>query len=99
MSWTALGGVVMAGRVLFVASTGGHLEELHALEPSLIAAGQLAEWVTFESPQSRALLALEPAVHYVPRVGSRGYRELLRSVRPALSTLRQVHPDVVYSTG
>jgi UDP-N-acetylglucosamine--N-acetylmuramyl-(pentapeptide) pyrophosphoryl-undecaprenol N-acetylglucosamine transferase len=89
----------MAGRALFVASAGGHLEELHALEPSLLGAGQLATWVTFESPQSRALLAGEPTVQYVPRVGSRGYLELARSFWPALRTLRRVHPDVVYSTG
>ena len=99
MSQTALGGVVVTSRALFVASTGGHLEELHVLEPGLLAAGQSAEWVTFESPQSRALLAGEPAVHYIPRVGSRGYRQLARSVLPAVRTLRRVHPDVVYSTG
>lgn len=99
MSWTALGGVVVAGPALFVASTGGHLEELHALEPVLLAAGQSVQWVTFESPQSRALLAGEPAVQYIPRVGTRGYRALVRSLLPALRTLRRVHPDVVYSTG
>jgi UDP-N-acetylglucosamine transferase subunit ALG13 len=89
----------MAGRALFVASTGGHLEELHALEPALLAAGQSAEWVTFDSPQSHALLATEPAVHYIQRVGPRGYLQLARSLWPALRTLRRVHPDVVYSTG
>jgi UDP-N-acetylglucosamine transferase subunit ALG13 len=89
----------MAGRALFVASTGGHLEELHVLEPALLGAGQSAAWVTFESPQSRALLAEEPTVQYIPRVGSRGYVQLARSLWPALRTLRRVHPDVVYSTG
>ncbi|MCW2960214.1 MAG: glycosyltransferase 28 domain protein, partial [Thermoleophilia bacterium] len=40
--------------LLFVASTGGHLAELHALAPRL-GATEHDTWVTFDTPQSRAL--------------------------------------------
>ena len=89
----------MAGRVLFVASTGGHLEELYQLQASLLGKGESAAWVTFDSPQSRSLLAAEKNVVYIPRVGSRGYLDLIRSLRPAWAVLRRVRPDAVYSTG
>lgn len=89
----------MAGRVLFVASTGGHLEQLYLLHRTLIAPDESAVWVTFDSPQSRSLLAAEPDVRYIGRIASRGYRDLVRSMVPALHILRQVRPTAVYSTG
>jgi UDP-N-acetylglucosamine transferase subunit ALG13 len=89
----------MTGRVLFVASTGGHLEQLYLLHRSLLGPGESAVWVTFDSPQSRSLLAAEAEAHYIGRVGSRGYRDLARSLAPALRILRKTKPVRVYSTG
>lgn len=89
----------MAGRVLLVASTGGHLEELFQLRPSLVGADDDVAWVTFDSPQSRSLLASESDVTFMRRVGSRGYVDLLRSIVPAARVLLRVRPRAVYSTG
>lgn len=52
---------------LLVASAGGHLTQLHQLRPRLHVAGErLADqpvtWVTFDTPQSRSLLAGEDVV-------------------------------------
>lgn len=89
----------MARRVLCVASTGGHLEQLFKLSDSLLMDDQNRSWVTFDSPQSRSLLADEPDVHYVRRVEPRGYSALFRNLIPALRVLRKLRPQVVYSTG
>jgi UDP-N-acetylglucosamine--N-acetylmuramyl-(pentapeptide) pyrophosphoryl-undecaprenol N-acetylglucosamine transferase len=89
----------MAGRVLFVASTGGHLEQLYQMHSSLAGASDSATWVTFDSSQSRSLLEAESDVIYIGRVASRGYRDLVRTLWPAWRILRRVRPDTVYSTG
>lgn len=89
----------MAGRVFLVASTGGHLEELYKLHAPLLRAGERATWITFDAPQSRSLLAGERDVIYLRRVGTRGYRDLLLVLWPALRLLLRLRPDRVYSTG
>lgn len=89
----------MATVCLFVASTGGHLEELKRLRPALADADAEVHWITFDSVSSRSSLAGEPHVHYVPLVGPRGYRDLLRAFLPALRVLLRVRPRRVYSTG
>ena len=59
-----------AGRkVLFVASTGGHLAELVRIAPRF-RASEDSLWITFDSPQSRSLLRGRRVVH-VPYVSSR----------------------------
>jgi UDP-N-acetylglucosamine transferase subunit ALG13 len=89
----------MAGRVFLVASTGGHLEELFKLHTGLLGPGDEPVWITFDTPQSRSLLAGAPAVHYLRRVGTRGYLDLLRVLWPAIALLLRGRPDRVYSTG
>jgi UDP-N-acetylglucosamine--N-acetylmuramyl-(pentapeptide) pyrophosphoryl-undecaprenol N-acetylglucosamine transferase len=90
----------MDERVLFVASTGGHLDQMFHWRQVLVKDGRTkVSWVTFDSPQSRSLLAGEPDVVYIGRVGSRGYAALLRSFLPALRILWTRRPDAVYSTG
>lgn len=89
----------MAARCLFVASTGGHLEELKRLRPALVPADAEVHWVTFESVSSRSSLASEPHVHFVPDVPPRGLFPLLRALWPALRVLLRVRPRLVYSTG
>ena len=44
---------------LLVASTGGHLVELMRLRPRLTGIGDEVTWVTFDTPQSRSMLAGE----------------------------------------
>lgn len=89
----------MAARCLFVASTGGHLEELKRLRPALVPADAEVHWITFESLSSRSSLAHEPHVHYVPDVPPRGFVPLLKAFWPALVVLLRVRPRLVYSTG
>lgn len=89
----------MSQRVLLVASTGGHLEQLHQLRPSLLAQDEIPVWVTFDAPQSRSLLAEERDVLYLRRVGSRGYLDLARVLWPALRLMRRQKATRVVSTG
>jgi UDP-N-acetylglucosamine transferase subunit ALG13 len=74
---------------LLVASGGGHLAELHHLAPRLGITGDRA-WVTFDSAQSRSLLAGEE-VFYVPPATSRDavgtFRDFLHA-RRLLATRR-----------
>jgi UDP-N-acetylglucosamine transferase subunit ALG13 len=60
---------------LLVASTGGHLAELHDLVPRLGVGDR--RWVTFDSPQSRSLLDGEDVVHVPPATS----RDLVGAVR------------------
>jgi UDP-N-acetylglucosamine--N-acetylmuramyl-(pentapeptide) pyrophosphoryl-undecaprenol N-acetylglucosamine transferase len=89
-------GVTGASAVL-CASTGGHLEQLHRLWPRLQLAGRPV-WITFDSPQSRSLLAGHD-VRFVPYIPSRGYRQLVRAFPGVLRALLAARPDVVISTG
>jgi UDP-N-acetylglucosamine--N-acetylmuramyl-(pentapeptide) pyrophosphoryl-undecaprenol N-acetylglucosamine transferase len=94
-----IGGVVVARPVLFVASAGGHLEELYQLRSSLVSRGTPIAWVTFDSAQSRSLLAGEADVTFVKQVRPRGYLGLLRALPVALRVLVRRRPSAVYSTG
>ncbi|HEX8343595.1 MAG TPA: glycosyltransferase [Actinoplanes sp.] len=81
---------------LLVASTGGHLAELHDLTPRLDVSDR--RWVTFDSPQSRSLLDGEDVV-YVPPATS---RDLVGAVRDLMAARRMFHRqryDRVISTG
>lgn len=75
-------------RVLLAASTGGHLAQLYRLAPTL-GVDASSPWVTFDTPQSRGLLAGQE-VHYVPYVAPRDYRGAARAaqqIRPLLRTV------------
>lgn len=89
----------MATGVLFVASTGGHLEQLKRLRDSVVAPTDPVTWVTFDSAQSRSLLADEADVRFIPEVAPRAFTALVRSVVPALRLLIALRPRAVYSTG
>ncbi|CAN5426633.1 glycosyltransferase [soil metagenome] len=84
---------------MLIASTGGHLEQLFKLRPSLVAEADPVVWVTFDSPQSRSLLAGEDEVVYVDRIASRGYLELIRTVPAAVRLVRRLRPRAMFSTG
>ncbi len=85
-------------RTLLVASTGGHLKELHQLRPGLEEVGGPYLWVTFDTPQSRSLLDGEE-VEYVPFVGGRDPANVARNLAAARRVLRRFRPDAVLSTG
>jgi UDP-N-acetylglucosamine--N-acetylmuramyl-(pentapeptide) pyrophosphoryl-undecaprenol N-acetylglucosamine transferase len=81
---------------LLVASSGGHLAELHDLVPRLGV--QERRWVTFDSPQSRSLLAGEDVVH-VPPAASRDLVGAVRDLVVARKMFRRRRYDQVISTG
>lgn len=83
---------------LLVAATGGHLAQLHQLRPRLVPAGEDVVWATFDSPQSRSLLANE-VVEYVPYVAPRGYRRIAGNLLHARRILREHDVTQVFSTG
>jgi UDP-N-acetylglucosamine transferase subunit ALG13 len=82
---------------LLVASTGGHLAELHALTDRL-GVGPDRTWVTFDTPQSRSLLAGEDVVH-VPPATSRDLLGTTRDLLAARRLLRGGRYTRVISTG
>jgi UDP-N-acetylglucosamine--N-acetylmuramyl-(pentapeptide) pyrophosphoryl-undecaprenol N-acetylglucosamine transferase len=86
------------GGTLLVGSTGGHLEELVRLRRRLPDSHGPAEWVTFDDPQARSLLAGE-RVHYVPYVPPRGYLPAITTLPTAHRILRHRRFDRLVSTG
>jgi UDP-N-acetylglucosamine--N-acetylmuramyl-(pentapeptide) pyrophosphoryl-undecaprenol N-acetylglucosamine transferase len=62
---------------LLVSSVGGHLAELHRLLPRLRGIEEERVWVTFDTPQSRSVLAGED-VRYVAYTGPRDFKNVLR---------------------
>jgi len=84
---------------LLVASTGGHLSQLARLRPRIDGLGdRRVVWVTFDKPQSRALLRGEEVVH-VPYTGQRDVINVAGNAMRARGILRDVRPDLVISTG
>lgn len=81
---------------LLVASSGGHLKELHVLRDRL-GLGRVT-WATFDDAHSRSLLAGE-AVHHLRFTGQRDYRNVLRNLGPGIRLLRSTRPDLVVTTG
>jgi UDP-N-acetylglucosamine--N-acetylmuramyl-(pentapeptide) pyrophosphoryl-undecaprenol N-acetylglucosamine transferase len=83
---------------LLVASTGGHLKQLHRLHRRLSGVTGPYHWVTFDTPQSRSLLEGEH-VDFVPFVGGRDPMNLLRNLPIARRILRDQEIDKAVSTG
>jgi UDP-N-acetylglucosamine--N-acetylmuramyl-(pentapeptide) pyrophosphoryl-undecaprenol N-acetylglucosamine transferase len=81
---------------LLVASTGGHLAELHDLVPRL-GLGE-RRWATFDTPQSRSLLAGEDVVH-VPPATSRDLVGAVRDLVVARRMFKRERYERVISTG
>lgn len=84
-------------KVLFVASTGGHLAQLLRLSASMDASAD-SLWLTFRSPQSESLLRGR-RVLYVPYVHSRDLAGVFRSARLVRALLRTENFDRAVSTG
>jgi UDP-N-acetylglucosamine--N-acetylmuramyl-(pentapeptide) pyrophosphoryl-undecaprenol N-acetylglucosamine transferase len=89
---------IRPGRTLMVASTGGHLEQLYRLRQRFLPELQEVEWATFDTGQSRYLLADE-IVHYVPFVKPKDMRGTLQSSVAAAHLLGQQRFSRVISTG
>jgi UDP-N-acetylglucosamine transferase subunit ALG13 len=83
---------------LLVASTGGHLKELHHLRDRVSGISAPFSWVTFDTPQSRSLLAGEE-VDFVPFVGGRDPANVARNFGAARRIFRRRRPRQVLSTG
>jgi UDP-N-acetylglucosamine--N-acetylmuramyl-(pentapeptide) pyrophosphoryl-undecaprenol N-acetylglucosamine transferase len=84
---------------LLVSSVGGHLADLHVLLPRLRGIEQERMWVTFDTPQSRSLLAGEEVV-YVDYTGPRDVKNVLRHSALARRLFKGSHPfSAVVSTG
>jgi UDP-N-acetylglucosamine:LPS N-acetylglucosamine transferase len=83
-------------RVLFVCSSGGHLAQLHRLEPWWRSRER--RWVTFDTDDARSLLADEDLVPaYCPT--TRNIPNLLRNLILAFVELHRWRPDVIVSDG
>lgn len=86
-----------SSRLLLVASTGGHLIELHRLV-EMWGGAPGALWVTFDTPQSRDLLrGLD--VFYVPYVAPRDWKTVVAVASTLRALLRRQRFDGMVSTG
>lgn len=83
---------------LLVASGGGHLAQLHRLAERLPQPSTERTWITFDTPQSRSLLAGQD-VRYLPYTGPRAYLQTARNALTAHSVLRNRRYQRVISTG
>lgn len=83
---------------LLLASTGGHLAQLHQLRPRLVARDEAVVWATFDTPQSRSLLAGE-RVEFIPYVAPRDWRNVLGNVPHARQLLRAHDVRRLVTTG
>lgn len=82
--------------VLLVASPGGHLLQLLALQDAW--RGFSTAWVTLDRADARSLLAHE-RVFFARGPTNRSIRNLLRNVAVARRILREVRPQVLITTG
>ena len=83
---------------LLVASTGGHLKQLHRLHGRLVGVRGPFRWVTFDTPQSRSLLQGE-TVEFVRFVGGRDPCNLLSNVPAATRLTGDAEVRAIVSTG
>lgn len=83
-------------RLLLVASSGGHLAQLHWLRPWWSAHDRL--WVTFDTPDARGRLEGERVV-WAHHPTNRDVSNLLRNLRLARRVVAEERPDVVLSNG
>jgi UDP-N-acetylglucosamine transferase subunit ALG13 len=83
---------------LLVASTGGHLRQLHQLQPRLRGVPARRLWVTFDTPQSRSLLEGEE-VRFARFTAPRDYKSVMVNLGVARRTLRLPGVQALVSTG
>lgn len=83
---------------LLVATTGGHLAQLVELARRLPEFADDRLWATFDSPQSRSLLADE-RVAFIPPIAERDVLGVVRGLAYARKLLDPTRIEVVVSTG
>jgi UDP-N-acetylglucosamine--N-acetylmuramyl-(pentapeptide) pyrophosphoryl-undecaprenol N-acetylglucosamine transferase len=83
---------------LLVASSGGHLTQMHQLRSRFAGVEADVTWVTFDTPQTRALLDGEDVI-FVDHVGSRDYRHVMTNSVQAARILGSREVSSVVSTG
>lgn len=83
-------------RILLVASPGGHLLQMLALEGAWD--GLTRRWVTLERPDAVHLLVNEDVV-FAHGPTTRNIGNLLRNLKLAWRTIDAYQPDVILSTG
>jgi beta-1,4-N-acetylglucosaminyltransferase len=82
--------------VLLVCSTGGHLLQLHALEPAWRDLSRA--WVTFDKSDARSLLADE-TVFFAHGPTNRNVPNLFRNFVLSWRLVRRLRPRVIVTTG
>jgi UDP-N-acetylglucosamine--N-acetylmuramyl-(pentapeptide) pyrophosphoryl-undecaprenol N-acetylglucosamine transferase len=85
-------------RTLLVASSGGHLQQLHRLVPRMPGLSSDLTWVTYPTEQSRSLLAGQCVVD-AHLIESRDYRGIALNAWLAAGLLRRQRFSRVVSTG
>lgn len=93
------GGVSLepGSKVLWVASTGGHLTQLSRISSMFEVSGE-SMWVTFDSPQSRSLLDGKRRT-FVDYTSPRDWRGAVKAARDVIPLLRSERFDYCISTG
>lgn len=89
-------GSVERADVLLVCSSGGHLQQMLALEPAWGSYSHV--WVTFDKSDARSLLRDERVI-FAHWPTNRSLRNLILNLVVAWRTLRVVRPRVVLTTG
>ncbi|MBP2437058.1 glycosyltransferase [Microbacterium amylolyticum] len=84
-------------KILWVASSGGHVAQAHRIE-RLLGVNEQSMWITFDVPQTRSLLAGRRVVH-VDYVAPRDMRAAVRAAKQIRRTAKAEHFDFVVSTG
>ena len=88
-----------AEHLLLVASGGGHLKQLHRLLPrfeSVVGAPRV--WVTYDTPQSRAVLRGEQVL-FAHHPTTRNIPNALRNLMMARRVIADLEPTLAISTG
>lgn len=85
------------GKLLLCASTGGHLWQLERIARAFDASAE-SLWVTFDTEQSRSLLAGRRVLH-VPYISPRDYRGVVSGMLAIDGVLRREGFDGLVTTG
>lgn len=86
------------GHCMLVATTGGHLSQLHELEKRMTGNPAKNIWVTFDTPQSRSMLAGRK-VEFVAPIGERDAIGAIWAAKTAYALIQKHGPSAVVSTG
>lgn len=86
-----------APKVLWIASSGGHVAQAHRIE-RILGVNADSRWVTFDVPQTRSLL-VERRVDYIDYVAPRDFRGAAHAAMRIRRIEREESFDFVVSTG